>query len=148
MTAPPAPRYVCDLPSRGGNALSDTDQRDLLKQLSVAWEAAQRQLAELRSQVERTTELAQAKLQSNFLERDRDKALLELGSKVWALVREGRLGLPSALDASLAAVEEAQRRQDSQSAEITHLLQEAEVPLPSVGAKKPKSAVALRDKKR
>ncbi|MFZ5471922.1 MAG: hypothetical protein ACOZIN_21030 [Myxococcota bacterium] len=98
----------------------------MIHQIHAAWEQAQRQLADLRAQVEHTTELAQLKVQANFLERDLDRALRDFGQAVWAQVQKGKLVLPGTLTAAQRAMQEAQKKVDKQNADIADLLNEGQ----------------------
>lgn len=101
--------------------------------------------------MERTTELAKAKVQAGFLERDRDRALRDFGEAVWGQIQKGKLALPAALSSALRAMQEAQRKVDAHDAEISDLLREGEEAasrLRSKGATSGKTAVASKGKKR
>ena len=117
---------------------------DPLKQIGEAWEHAQEQLSDLREQVKRTTELAMAKTQSNFLERDRDRALRNLGEAVWVQVQKGKLALPAALRDVTKAMEDVQKKIAVEQAEIADLLKEGEEAV----ARRARNAVAAKLKKR
>ena len=97
---------------------------ETLKQIQEAWDAAQAQLTELRDQVEKTAALAQAKVASNFLERDLDRAYRDLGESVWAQVSKGRLQLPKELSSVLKALEVVTKKIQEQNASINDLLSE------------------------
>jgi predicted nucleic acid-binding Zn-ribbon protein len=99
-------------------------RQETLKQIQEAWDAAQAQLTELRDQVEKTAALAQAKVASNFLERDLDRAYKDLGEAVWAQVSKGRLQLPKELGAVLKALENVTKKIQEQNASINDLLSE------------------------
>jgi hypothetical protein len=101
-------------------------KQDMLKQISAAWETAQRQLADLRAQVERTTELAKSKVAGNFLEKDKDRALRDFGEAVWGLVEKGKLQLPSALSPAIKAMQEIQKKLDAHNAEVMELIKEGD----------------------
>ncbi len=117
-------------------------KREVLRQISDAWKTAQAQLDELRSAVERTGDLAQLKLKSEFLHRELDRAFRDLGEAVWAEVKKGSLELPAALASAAKAVEEVERRQAAQASSINELLGEGvEV------AEKSKRTLASRGKK-
>lgn len=106
--------------------LPEPKQSEVIHQIHAAWEQAQRQLADLRAQVEHTTELAQLKVQANFLERDLDRALRDFGQAVWAQVQKGKLVLPGTLTAAQRAMQEAQKKVDKQNADIADLLNEGQ----------------------
>ena len=99
-------------------------QNDVVKQIQAAWDEAQAQLALLREQVEHTSNMAQAKVQSNLLERDLDRAYKELGEAVWAEVSKGRLQLPTNLSAVRKALEAVTQKIRAQNASINDLLAE------------------------
>jgi hypothetical protein len=134
-------------------ALSDPKQ-DIIQQISAAWETAQRQLADLREQVQRTTELANAKVSSNFLERERDKALRDFGEAVWAQVHKNKVALPAAFAGAVRAMQEMQKRIDAQNSEISDLLKEGNEAAARLNVRKGtnsksgKTAVAAKGKKR
>jgi len=71
--------------------------QDMVRQIQAAWEEAQAQLAVLREQVEHAAAMAQAKVGSNMLDRDLDRAYRDLGEAVWAEVSKGKLVLPQNL---------------------------------------------------
>ena len=119
-------------------------QTEVIRQIGQAWDNAQEQLAELREQVKRTTELAMAKTQSNFLERDKDKALRNLGEAVWTQVQKGRLSLPASLKDVVKAMEEVQKKIDAEQREIVDLIREGE----EAAARRAKAALAAKAKKR
>ena len=97
---------------------------ETLKQIQDAWDIAQAQLSELRDQVEKTAALAHAKVSSNFLERDLDRAYRDLGEAVWAQVSKGRLQLPTTLSTVLKALEVVTKKIQEQNASINDLLSE------------------------
>ncbi|MBI3183928.1 MAG: hypothetical protein HYZ28_17465 [Myxococcales bacterium] len=108
----------------GGTALAEQKQNDVVRQITAAWEQAQTQLVELRKQVEHTSALAMAKVQSNFLESDFDRALRDFGGAVWEQVKKGKLALPPSLSAAARVMQEEQKRLDAHRAEISDLLRE------------------------
>jgi peptidoglycan hydrolase CwlO-like protein len=99
-------------------------RQETLKQIQEAWDAAQAQLQELRDQVEKTAQLAQAKVTQSFLERDLDRAYRDLGEAVWAQVSKGRLQLPKDLSTVLKALEVVTKKIQEQNASINDLLSE------------------------
>ena len=99
-------------------------QAEILKQLSQSWEQAQRQLVDLRTQVEQTAALATAKIQLNGLERDLDRAYRDLGEAVWQQVQAGRVRLPRDVEGVAAAVDAVSRRFEEENAGLRHLLEE------------------------
>ncbi len=106
--------------------MADPKQSETFKQIQQAIQAAQGQMAQLRTAVERTAELARMKSESEFLRRQKDQTLQELGEAVWRMVQKGKLELPAALAPELKKVEEAVRQQEVQAAEITDILKEGE----------------------
>jgi uncharacterized protein YoxC len=99
-------------------------QPDVVKQIQQAWDEAQAQLTLLRQQVEHTTSMAQAKVSSNLLERDLDRAYRDLGEAVWAEVSKGKLQLSSNLTLVRKALEAVTARIRAQNASINDLLAE------------------------
>ncbi|MGA9521934.1 MAG: hypothetical protein WBV82_10740 [Myxococcaceae bacterium] len=99
-------------------------KQEVLRQLSEAWKTAQAQLDQLRSAVERTGDLAQLKLKSEFLHRELDRAYRDLGEVVWAEVKKGSMELPASVTAAATAVEEVERRQAAQASSINDLVGE------------------------
>lgn len=96
----------------------------VLKQIQAAWEEAQAQLTVLRQQVDHLNEVAQAKVSSNLLERDMDRAYRDLGEAVWAEVSKGRLQLGNNLSTVRKALEVVTQRIQAQNASINDLLAE------------------------
>jgi hypothetical protein len=138
------------VPLRG--AVADP-QQDILKQINDAWNEAKAQLAQLRAAVERTSDLAQAKMESNILTRDRDKALRDLGEAVWALVKAGKMALPQAVSAATKAMQEVERKAEAQNREINSLIMEGGEAVDRLKAartttKSHRTAVASKGKKR
>jgi phage shock protein A len=104
--------------------MSDPKQNDALKQIQAAWDEAQAQLAYLRKQVEQVTALAQAKVSSNILGRDLDRAYRDLGESVWAEVSKGKLQLPANLLTVRKSLENVTGKIQQQNASINDLLSE------------------------
>ena len=105
---------------------ADPKQSQAFKQITEAFQTAQAQMTELRKSVERHAELARAKTQLDFSQRETERALRELGEAVWRQVQKGRLELPSALAPALEAVRQAEHKAEAQAREISDLLQEGE----------------------
>lgn len=99
-------------------------QNDVVRQIQEAWAEAQAQLAVLREQVEHATAMAQAKVGSNMLERDLDRAYRDLGEAVWAEVSKGKLQLPSNLSSIRKLLEGVTQKIRVQNASINDLLAE------------------------
>ena len=127
-------------------------QQDILKQINDAWNEAKAQLAQLRAQVERTQELANAKMESNFLGRDRDKALRDLGEAVWAQVKAGKMSLPQAVSAATQAMQEVEKKAEAKNREINSLIMEGGEAVDRLKArtttKSHRTAVVSKGKKR
>ena len=101
-------------------------QGDALKEIQRAWAEASEQLAALRQQVAEAGELAQLKLQSAVLERDRDRALRDFGEAVWAAVQRGTVKLPASVGAAQKALEAVLHREQAHAADVAELLKEGE----------------------
>lgn len=97
---------------------------ETLKQIEAAWEEAKAQLTVLRAQVEHATAMAQAKVASNFLDRDLDRAYRDLGEAVWAEVSKGKLQLPQQLSSVRKLLESVTQKIRTQNASIKDLLAE------------------------
>ena len=97
---------------------------ETLKQIQAAWEEAQAQLSVLRAQVEHAAAMAQAKVGSNMLDRDLDRAYRDLGEAVWAEVSKGKLNLPQNLTAVRKLLEGVTQKIRTQNASINDLLAE------------------------
>jgi uncharacterized protein YoxC len=104
--------------------MAEIKSPDVLKQIQAAWDEAQAQLAYLRKQVEQATTLAQAKVSSNILSRDLDRAYRDLGEAVWAEVSKGKLQLPSNLQNVRKSLELVTGKIQQQNASINDLLSE------------------------
>lgn len=130
--------------------MTDPKQSEVIQQLQKAFQSAQGQLAQLRSAVERNTELARMKSESDFLKLQKSQALEALGEAVYRMVRKGKLELPAVLAPEVKAVEEAERQAESQASAILDILKEGEEAAARLKVKKdapPKNVVASRVKK-
>ena len=78
----------------------------------------------LKAQVEHATALAQAKVGSNMMERELDRAYRDLGEAVWAEVSKGKLQLPQNLTAVRKLLEGVTQKIRAQNASINDLLAE------------------------
>ncbi len=96
----------------------------MLRQIQAAWEEAQAQLHVLKSQVEHAAAMAQAKVGSNMLDRDLDRAYRDLGEAVWAEVSKGKLVLPANLTAVRKLLEGVTQKIRTQNNSINDLLAE------------------------
>lgn len=96
----------------------------VVKQIQAAWDEAQMQLQVLREQVNHLSNMAQAKVSSNMLERDMDRAYRDLGEAVWAEVSKGRLQLGNNLTTVRKALEVVTQKIQAQNASINDLLAE------------------------
>lgn len=97
---------------------------EMMKQIQAAWDEAQAQLAVLRQQVEHAATMAQAKVGSNMLDRDLDRAYRDLGEAVWAEVSKGKLQLPPNLGHVRKLLENVTQKIRVQNASINDLLAE------------------------
>ena len=97
---------------------------ETLNQIEASWEEAKAQLAVLRAQVEHATAMAQAKVGSNLLDRDLDRAYRDLGEAGWAEVSKGKLQLPQHLTAVRKLLEGVTQKIRAQNASIKDLLAE------------------------
>ena len=97
---------------------------ETLKQIQAAWEEAQAQLHVLKSQVEHAAAMAQAKVGSNMLDRDLDRAYRDLGEAVWAEVSKGKLQMPQNLTAVRKLLEGVTQKIRTQNNSINDLLAE------------------------
>ena len=93
---------------------ADPKQSETLRQIQQAFDSAQSQMAQLRQQVEKHAELARAKTQHEFIQKEKERALRELGEAVLNQVRKGRLELPSTLAPLLKAEEQAEKKEAAQ----------------------------------
>ena len=101
-------------------------QGDALKEIQRAWAEAGEQLAALRLQVAEAGELAQLKLQSAVLERDRDRALRDFGDAVWQAVQRGTVKLPASVAAAQKTLEGVLAREQAHAADVAELLKEGD----------------------
>ena len=83
-------------------------------------------MSQLRKQVEAHSALAQAKTQGDFLQKEKERVMRELGEAVFKQVKKGRLELPAAFAPLLKAVDQVQLKVEAHAREITDLLQEGE----------------------
>ncbi|MFZ5440610.1 MAG: hypothetical protein ACOZQL_11420 [Myxococcota bacterium] len=112
------------MPDRLSPQAQSNQQSEVLRQIQAAWDEAQAQLAVLREQVEHASSIAQAKVSSNMLERDLDRAYRDLGEAVWAEVSKGKLALPSNLSSVRKSLEAVTQKIRAQNASINDLLAE------------------------
>ncbi len=103
---------------------SPSQNQQVLQQIQQAWAEAQAQLQVLREQVEYATKVAQAKVGSNVLDRDLDRAYRDLGEAVWAEVSKGKLQLPPNLGTIRKLLEGVTQKIRVQNASINDLLAE------------------------
>jgi cell division septum initiation protein DivIVA len=99
-------------------------QTETLRQIQAAWDEAQAQLAVLKEQVEYAAAMAQAKVGSNMMDRDLDRAYRDLGEAVWAEVSKGKLNLPANLTAVRKLLDGVTQKIRAQNNSINDLLAE------------------------
>lgn len=134
-----------------GAPLSENAKQDVIQQIAHAWKTAQAQLEELRAAVERTGHMAQLKVQSEFTNRELDRAYRDLGEAVWAQAKKGALELPRGVSSAARAVEEVERKLAAQAADISDILSEGRELAGRMRAEKKGSAktpLAAKGKKR
>jgi len=95
-----------------------------MQQIQASWDEAQAQLRAVREQVEHLNNMALAKVASNMLERDMDRAYRDLGEAVWAEVSKGRLQLGNTLTHVRKSLEVVTQKIQAQNASINDLLAE------------------------
>lgn len=98
--------------------------KDVMRQISAAWDLARSQLEELKAAVQRHSDLASVKLQSTFLQREKDQSLRDFGDAVFQAVKRGELNLPPSLAEAFKAVGQVDRKLEIQAAEVATLLAE------------------------
>jgi hypothetical protein len=129
--------------------VTDPKQNEVIQQIQQAFQKAQGQMAQLRTAVERTAELARMKSESDFLKLQKSRAYEQLGEAVYRLVQKGKLD-GSVLAPELKAVEEAERKAEIQASAILDILKEGEEAAARLKVKTepaPKNVVASRPKK-
>lgn len=129
--------------------MTDPKQAEVIKQIQQAFQQAQGQMAQLRTAVERTAELARMKSESDFLKLQKARAYEQLGEAVHRLVQKGKLD-GSVIAPELKAVEEAERKAEIQASAILDILREGEEAAARLKVKTepaPKNVVASRPKK-
>lgn len=104
--------------------MTDANKTDVMRQISSAWDLAKSQLEELRTAVQRHSDLASAKLQGTFLQREKDQALRDFGEAVFEAAHSGQVQLPPQLMEALKAVTQVERKLEMQAAEVATLLSE------------------------
>jgi len=130
-------------------SLADPIQRELLHQITAAWQHAKQQLEDLKRVVAENTQLAQTQFKTSALVRERDMAYRNLGAAVWDLVKKGKLTLPPALQVAQKACKAAEDRAEAQAREINDLLKEGAEAAERQLQKQPvKTPLANRTKKR
>lgn len=68
--------------------------------------------------------MAEAKVQANFLARELDKALRDLGESAFELIEAGQLAVPPKLAAVVKAVRQAKEKSQAHASDIQALLDE------------------------
>lgn len=146
MPTPPTP------PPSPKNAAKDAAKdAALMQQISQEWDNAREQLATLREAVERNAQMAQLKLESAFLNRERDQALRDFGEAIWSQVMKGRVQLPPQLSPVLQKMIDVEKRLQKQAAEINDILKEGDEAAERLRQKKavkPPPVLASKGKKR
>jgi chromosome segregation ATPase len=105
---------------------ADPKQSEALRQIQEAFESAQAKMSQLRKQVETHSALAQAKTQNDFLQKEKERVLRELGEAVFKQAQKGRLELPPSFAPLIQAIEQVHLKLEAHSREISDLLQEGE----------------------
>lgn len=126
---------------------SGPQQTDGVKEIQRAWAEASEQLAALREQVAEAGKLAQLKLQSAVLDRDRDRALRDFGEAVWAAVEKGAVKLPSSVAVAQKALEAVLEKERSYASDVAALLKEGEEAAERRKAGKAKAAASKSGKR-
>lgn len=99
---------------------------ELMKQISAAWDDARAQLAELKEAVDRNAQMAQLKMESAFLHREKDQALRDFGEAVWGQVMRGKLQLPVQLNQAVRLMIDLEKKIQKQAEEINDILKEGD----------------------
>ena len=123
----------------------------LIESINAHWEQAKAQLEDLKSAVERNAQMAQLKMESAFLHRERDQALRDFGEAVWNQILKGKLQLPPQLNTALRAMIEMEKKLEKQASEINDILKEGDEAADRMRQKKavrPPPALASKGKKR
>lgn len=128
----------------------DPKQKELIRKISETFQAAQTRMAELRAAVQRNTDLAQIQSTSAFIQRERDRALRNLGEAVWKEIQEGRLAVPPGVSQAAEALKNVDSKAENHRREIADLLREGEETAARIQGKNkgPHSSMASRMKKR
>lgn len=106
--------------------MATPDKNEVIQQLTVAWESAKAQLAELREAVDRNQKLADTKVDLDWAKGEKDRALRDLGEAIWEQVKRANFELPREANRARKAVEEAEQKLAAQASEITALLKEGD----------------------
>lgn len=126
---------------------SGAQQADAVKDIQRAWAEASEQLAMIRAQVEEAGRLAQLKLQSAVLERDRDRAFRDFGEAVWAAVEKGTVKLPASVGTAQKALEGVLQKERAHVSDVAALLKEGEEAAERRKAGKAKAPAAKSSKR-
>ena len=111
-------------------------QTDVIKQIQAAWEQSKEQMERLKDEVRRANEMAQAALQSKFLNREKEQAFRDFGEAVWAQMKKGKLQLPPSLTQSVKAMLEMEKKLEAQASQINDLLAEGQEAAERLNSKK------------
>jgi hypothetical protein len=96
----------------------------MLAELKRAWEQASSQLAELRSRVELTRELAETKIRGEGLQQALDRAYRRLGEVLFEEVQRGAFRVPASMTTLLEALQDVQAQIREQKEAVRALLDE------------------------
>lgn len=127
-----------------------TSTNEQLRQLTEAWEEAQRQLAELRTQVELTHVLAEAKIRGDMLVDELRISYEKLGQAVFEAVEKGELKISPSLGPVVEALRRVSAEKKAHQQAILELLAEGnEVAsrIPQKATNSEKTHLATRGKK-
>ena len=127
----------------------EEDQSALIAEIARSWDRAKAQFEELREAAALTGRMAELRLQSLFLGRERDDALKKLGAALVSEVKRGKLALPPSIQSALDGVDAVEKRQEAKAAQISDILMEGDEVATRKAAKPkiPNSGVAPKERK-
>ncbi len=95
---------------------------DLRKELNQLWRTTLDQFDEIKNAIVRSSSAGKAKLDATFLRRQRERLLIELGSKVLEAADKGDLRLPDRVQNIATRVRELEAQIEEQEGEVDRLL--------------------------
>lgn len=95
---------------------------DVRKELNQLWRTTLDQFDEIKNAIVRSSSAGKAKLDATFLRRQRERLLMELGTKVLEASEKGELRLPDRAQNTATRIRELEAQIEDQEGEVDRLL--------------------------